>query len=136
MLFVSFNGILLWWSLTFVPPSPYHVAKIFSSRYYHQRKYRYITRSLIGTRLLPSNPALVREVPFGEREHHMNLQYLLPSMCVLSIRVWSLSFVRGTLVISLTPDPTSLMWPPVLGESGGFMKGTTNCVISLTLSPL
>ncbi len=42
---------------------------------------------LIGTPLLPNNSVLIREVSFGDREHHMYSQHLLPINCVLS-RVW------------------------------------------------
>ena len=38
---------------------------------------------LIGTPLLPKNSVLIREVSFGEREHYMHSQYLLPGICVI-----------------------------------------------------
>ncbi len=55
--------------------------------------------SLIRTPLLPRN-FVIREVAFGEREHHMHSQHLLPGMCVPSRGVSSLevSFKRETTV--------------------------------------
>ncbi len=38
---------------------------------------------LIRTLLLPNNSVLIKEVSFGEREHYIHLQYLLPEVCVL-----------------------------------------------------
>ncbi len=49
---------------------------------------------LIGTPLLPRNSALIREVSFGEREHHMHSQSLLPTICILSTGVSSLESAR------------------------------------------
>ncbi len=48
---------------------------------------------LIRTPLLPRNSVLTREVSFGERQHHMQSQYLLPRNCVLSRGVSSLESV-------------------------------------------
>ena len=42
---------------------------------------------------MPRNSVLIREVSFGEREHHMHSQYLLPRICVLSRGVSSLKSV-------------------------------------------
>ena len=44
----------------------------------------YSSLPLIGTPFLPNNSVLIREVSFGEREHHMHVRYLLPRFCVLS----------------------------------------------------
>ncbi len=44
----------------------------------------YNSSSQIGTPLLPNNSVLIREVSFGEGEHHMCSWYLLPRICVLS----------------------------------------------------
>ncbi len=38
---------------------------------------------LLRTPLLSKNSVLITEVSFGEREHHMDSQYLLPKICVL-----------------------------------------------------
>ncbi len=43
----------------------------------------YSSAPLIRTSLLPNNSVLIREVFFGEREHHMHSQYFLPNICVL-----------------------------------------------------
>ncbi len=48
---------------------------------------------LIRTPLLPSNSVLIREVSFGEREHYVHSQYLLPEICVLYRGVSSLQSV-------------------------------------------
>ena len=56
-------------------------------------KVRYSSPPLIGTPLLPNNSVLIREVSFGEREHYIHSQYLLPRICVLSREVSSLESV-------------------------------------------
>ena len=53
----------------------------------------YSSPPLIRTPLLPRNFVLIREVSFGEREHHMHFQYLLPRICVLYRGVSSLESV-------------------------------------------
>ncbi len=54
---------------------------------------RYSSSPLIRTPLLPNNSLLLREVSFGEREHHMHSWYLLPRICILSRGVSSLGSV-------------------------------------------
>ena len=47
------------------------------------KQWLYSSPPLIGTPLLPQKCVLIREVSFGEREHHMHSQYLLPKICVV-----------------------------------------------------
>ncbi len=47
---------------------------------------------------MPRNSVLIREVSFGDREHHMHSQYLLPRICVLYRGHKRVSFKRGTTV--------------------------------------
>ncbi len=53
----------------------------------------YSSSPLIGVPLLPQNFVLIRVVSFGERQHHMHSQYLLPKICVFSGRVSSLESI-------------------------------------------
>ena len=43
----------------------------------------YSSPPLIRAPLLPKKSVPIRQVSFGERDHHMPSQYLLPKMCVL-----------------------------------------------------
>ncbi len=65
----------------------------------------YSTAPQIGPALLLNNSVLIRESPFGEREHHRHSQYLVPRICVLSrgVVLRRICALRGTtVVITLT----------------------------------
>ncbi len=60
-----------------------------------QTRYKYSSPPLIRTPLLSNYSVLVREVSFGEREHYIHSQYLLPRMVFLEgCRIKRVSFER------------------------------------------
>ncbi len=86
------------WSILYPPLVSFYVRQTINSKllpWYH-------SPPLIRTPLVCNNSVLIREVSFGEREHHMYTQNMLPRNCALSRVVSSLrvSFKRGTTLIT------------------------------------